>query len=71
MSHVPDGRPQRRPVPRLHKLTARLHPTDYDRLKAIADRHGIPIETLATQALIDFTHRADRAGAAGPTEPSS
>lgn len=52
MPHAP--RPTRtaaRPIPRLHRVTARLLPADYDRLRTLAERSQTPPDQLAAEAL--------------------
>lgn len=71
MPHAP--RPSRtaaRPIPRMHRVTARLLPGDYDRLCALAEQSGTPLDELAAEALtqwLAWRARADRE--AGERQP--
>jgi hypothetical protein len=54
MTHVPNGRRQRRPIPRLRQLIVRLRPECHDRLLELAADAGITAEQLAERALVQL-----------------
>lgn len=47
-----------RPIPRLQKVVARMHPSDHAKLVAIAEAGDLTVEQLAEQVLVSYTHRS-------------